>query len=99
MRRYLAPACLITSWGMLLARLPFTSVDVPGVIATVVFYALNPPFLIVKLVAPYSEDDPALLWWSQLEYPVAALVALIWWTAIWLVLNRRGNAVATKREA
>ena len=84
---------------MLLARLPFTSVDVPGVISTVAFYVLNPPFLVLKLVAPYREDDPALLWWRQFEYPVAALIALIWWSAIWLVLHRRGNAVAKRREA
>ena len=99
MRRYMAPAGLLVSWAMLFARLPFTSVDLTGVVATLTFYILNPPFLVIKLLAPYREDDPKLLWWLQFEYPVAAVTALLWWAAVWLVLNRRGDAPCKRREA
>jgi hypothetical protein len=84
---------------MLLARMPFSSVDICGLTSTVAFYVLNPPFVLVKLVVPYREDDPDLLSWLQLEYPIAALVALLWWAAIWLFLNRRPHGSFSKGEA
>ena len=99
MRRYLPLLGLIASWAMLVARMPFSSVDTFGVTSTVFFYVLNPPFLLVKLVAPYREDDPALLWWLQFEYPIAALVALLWWAAIWVFLHRRLRDSFNKGEA
>ena len=93
MLRLLLPTGFIASVGLLLARLPFSSVDAVGVAWTILFYALNPPFILVRLLAPYREDDPNMVWWRHWQYPAAGLTALVWWVfLLWLVTRRRREA-------
>lgn len=77
---------------MLALRLPLTSVDPMGVTWTVMFFLLNPPFLAVKLLAPYEGHDLEHSIWPSLEYPVALLASLTWWALVAWALNRRAKA-------
>jgi hypothetical protein len=70
-------------------RLPLVSVAPTGQAWTIVFYLLNPPFIVVQLFAPHGAHELEQSIWPQIEYLVAALTALVWWSSIAWFLHRR----------
>jgi hypothetical protein len=80
---------------MLLLRLPLRSVDTVGQVWTLAFYALNPPLLVVQLLAPYEAHALEQSNWPLLQYPIAALTSLCWWLGIvWFMFRRHQRALA-----
>jgi len=64
---------------LLVTGLPLRFVSPEGQLATIALYVLNPPMMLVVLVASHGAHELESSIWPQLQYPITVVVSVLWW--------------------
>ena len=75
-----AASLLLLSTG-----LPLRDVSTVGQLSTIMLYVLNPPTVVVAVLAPHGAHDLEESSWPKWEYPVMAVVSAGWWFCVGLI--------------
>ena len=78
--------------------LPFRQVSPEGQLATLVLYVLNPPALLVVLIAPHAVHGLETSAWPQLQYPITVVVSVLWWAFVRYLLKLGLRIRASRRK-